>query len=231
MKLGRVVCSNFWAPLVLVLGLVTPARAQPAAVSPPAANPAPATNLVAGPSLYETGKIGIVPGHDLDDALEAAEHRRALSLQIDQHLLVNDRVCDVINDDRCNPRQSVTAPAMRKKADRGLHPQHPVRLFGGLRVGRQDQQAHFARERLGCKRAHHLQLVVDMNIEIDLRHRSRSAARIIRERPPAASGTWSTWAPAVRSSPCPCPSAMQCLRHRDGPTCNSLRTVPGNTRR
>jgi hypothetical protein len=61
MKLGRVVCSNLWAPLVLVLGLVTPARAQPAAVSAPAANPAPATNLVAGPSLYETGKIGIVP--------------------------------------------------------------------------------------------------------------------------------------------------------------------------
>jgi len=61
MKLGRVVCSKFWAPLVLVLGLVTPALAQPAAVSAPAPNPAPATNLVAGPSLYETGKIGIVP--------------------------------------------------------------------------------------------------------------------------------------------------------------------------
>jgi len=61
MKLGRVVCSKFWAPLVLVLGLVTPALAQPAAVSSPAPNPAPATNLVAGPSLYETGKIGIVP--------------------------------------------------------------------------------------------------------------------------------------------------------------------------
>src|SRR3954452_1655626 len=61
MKLGRVVCSNFWAPLVLVLGMVTPAKAQPAAVSPPAANPGPPTNLVAGPSLYETGKIGIVP--------------------------------------------------------------------------------------------------------------------------------------------------------------------------
>jgi hypothetical protein len=61
MKLGRVVCSNFWAPLVLVLGLVTPAKAQPAAVTPPAANPGPPTNLVAGPSLYETGKIGMVP--------------------------------------------------------------------------------------------------------------------------------------------------------------------------
>ena len=61
MKLGRVVCSNFWAPLVLVLGLVTPAAAQPAAVSAPVTNPTPSTNLVAGPSLYETGKIGIVP--------------------------------------------------------------------------------------------------------------------------------------------------------------------------
>ena len=61
MKLGRVVCSKFWAPLVLVLGLVTPVKAQPAAVSAPAANPLSPTNLVAGPSLYETGKIGVVP--------------------------------------------------------------------------------------------------------------------------------------------------------------------------
>jgi hypothetical protein len=61
MKLGRVVCSRFWAPLVLVLGLVTPVKAQPAAVSPPATDPLSPTNLVAGPSLYETGKIGVVP--------------------------------------------------------------------------------------------------------------------------------------------------------------------------
>jgi hypothetical protein len=60
MKLGRVVCSNSWAPLVLALGLVTPAEAQPG-VSAPAANPPSLTNLVAGPSLYETGKIGAVP--------------------------------------------------------------------------------------------------------------------------------------------------------------------------
>ena len=31
MKLGRVICSKLWAPLVLVLGLVTPCKAQPAA--------------------------------------------------------------------------------------------------------------------------------------------------------------------------------------------------------
>jgi hypothetical protein len=61
MKLGRVVCSKFWAPLVLVLGMVTPAKAQPAAVSAPAENPLPPTNLVSGPSLYETGKVGVVP--------------------------------------------------------------------------------------------------------------------------------------------------------------------------
>jgi hypothetical protein len=61
MKLGRVVCSKFWAPLVLVLGLVTPAKAQPAAVSPPAADQLSPTNLVSGPSLYETGKVGVMP--------------------------------------------------------------------------------------------------------------------------------------------------------------------------
>jgi hypothetical protein len=61
MKLGRVVCSKFWAPLALVLGLVTPVKAQPAAVSPPAADQPSPTNLVSGPSLYETGKVGVVP--------------------------------------------------------------------------------------------------------------------------------------------------------------------------
>ncbi|HSY41401.1 MAG TPA: hypothetical protein VLA79_17805 [Polyangia bacterium] len=61
MKLGRVVCSKFWAPLGLVLGLVTPVRAQPAAVSVPAADPLSPANLVAGPSLHETGKVGVVP--------------------------------------------------------------------------------------------------------------------------------------------------------------------------
>jgi hypothetical protein len=60
MKLGRVVCSKFWAPLVLVFGLVAPAKAEPAAVSPPAADQLP-TNLVSGPSLYETGKVGVMP--------------------------------------------------------------------------------------------------------------------------------------------------------------------------
>ena len=60
MKLGRVVCWYSWAPLVLMLGLVTPVKAQPAAaLVPPATTPSP--NLVAGPSLYETGKIGVVP--------------------------------------------------------------------------------------------------------------------------------------------------------------------------
>jgi hypothetical protein len=61
MKLGRVVCSKFGAPLVLVLGLATPAKAQPAAIAAPAADPLSPTNLVAGPTLYETGKVGVVP--------------------------------------------------------------------------------------------------------------------------------------------------------------------------
>jgi hypothetical protein len=61
MKLGRVVCSKFGAPLLLVFGLVTPAQAQPASVSPPAADQLSPANLVSGPSLYETGKVGVMP--------------------------------------------------------------------------------------------------------------------------------------------------------------------------
>ena len=59
MKLGRVVCSKFWAPLVLVLGLVAPAKAEPAAVSPAGAEQQFPANLLPGPSLYETGKVGV----------------------------------------------------------------------------------------------------------------------------------------------------------------------------
>jgi hypothetical protein len=36
-------------------------KAQPAAISAPTADPLTPTNLVAGPSLHETGKIGVVP--------------------------------------------------------------------------------------------------------------------------------------------------------------------------
>lgn len=61
MKLGRLVRSKFWAPLGLVLGLGIPAKAQPAAVSAPDADPLSPANLVAGPSLYETGKMGVMP--------------------------------------------------------------------------------------------------------------------------------------------------------------------------
>ena len=66
MKLGRVVCSNLWAPLVLMVGLVTPVKAEPAVAgrsgtgSPGTGSLSPA-NLVAGPSLYETGKVGVMP--------------------------------------------------------------------------------------------------------------------------------------------------------------------------
>jgi hypothetical protein len=64
MKLGRVVCSNLWAPLVLMLGLMTPVRplkAQPAEAGTATTDPLSPTNLVAGPSLYETGKVGVMP--------------------------------------------------------------------------------------------------------------------------------------------------------------------------
>jgi hypothetical protein len=61
MKLGRVVCAKCGAALALVLGLVTPPRAYPAEVSSPAANAPSPANLIAGPSLYETGKVGVLP--------------------------------------------------------------------------------------------------------------------------------------------------------------------------
>jgi len=61
MKLGRVVCSNLWAPLVLMVGLAGSVKAEPAVVETEAADPLSPANLVAGPSLYETGKVGVTP--------------------------------------------------------------------------------------------------------------------------------------------------------------------------
>lgn len=69
MKLGRVVCSMVGAPLVLVLGLVTPAGAEPFDVAPPVGNPPPSPGgLIAGPSLYETGKVGVMPDSEPNPA-------------------------------------------------------------------------------------------------------------------------------------------------------------------
>jgi hypothetical protein len=61
MKLGRMVCSRYWAPLALVLGLATSLKAAPADVADDSASPPPPPGLISGPSLYETGKIGMVP--------------------------------------------------------------------------------------------------------------------------------------------------------------------------
>lgn len=64
MKLGRVIFSKIGASLALVLGLaapVTSVRAEPADVSAPEATAPPPTDLIAGPSLYETGKVGVLP--------------------------------------------------------------------------------------------------------------------------------------------------------------------------
>jgi hypothetical protein len=67
MKLGRV-CSKFGASLALVLGLAVPAGAEPPEVSAPEASSPSSTNLVAGPSLYETGKVGVLPDSAPDPA-------------------------------------------------------------------------------------------------------------------------------------------------------------------
>ncbi len=58
MKLGRVVGSLGGAPLLLALGLAAPVTAEPAAR---VVDPLAPANLVSGPSLYETGKVGVAP--------------------------------------------------------------------------------------------------------------------------------------------------------------------------
>jgi hypothetical protein len=67
MKLGRV-CSKFGASLALVLGLAVPAGAEPPEASAPEASSPSSTNLIAGPSLYETGKVGVLPDSAPDPA-------------------------------------------------------------------------------------------------------------------------------------------------------------------
>jgi hypothetical protein len=61
MKLGRVVWSKWGAPFVLALGLAAPTlvRAEPPA--PAVTDPLAPSSLVSGPSLYETGRVGVSP--------------------------------------------------------------------------------------------------------------------------------------------------------------------------
>jgi hypothetical protein len=59
MKLGRVVWSKWGAPFLLALGLATPVKAEPPGT--PAADPLSPSSLLSGPSLYETGKVGVTP--------------------------------------------------------------------------------------------------------------------------------------------------------------------------
>ncbi|HVV51260.1 MAG TPA: hypothetical protein VHO06_16445 [Polyangia bacterium] len=67
MKLGRLVWSKWGAPLALALATVLPAatlNAAPAEPSPPSGSTTDAlspSSLLSGPSLYETGKVGVAP--------------------------------------------------------------------------------------------------------------------------------------------------------------------------
>jgi len=59
MKLGRGVWSKWGVPVLLALGLAAPVKAEPPAV--PATDPLSPSSLLSGPSLYETGKVGVSP--------------------------------------------------------------------------------------------------------------------------------------------------------------------------
>ena len=60
MKLGLIVGSLGGAPLLLALGLAAPVMAEPPGTAP-AADPQLPSNLLALPSLYETGRVGATP--------------------------------------------------------------------------------------------------------------------------------------------------------------------------
>jgi hypothetical protein len=59
MKLGRSSWSKWGAPFLLALGLAAPANAEPP--GQPANDPLSPSSLLSGPSLYETGKVGVSP--------------------------------------------------------------------------------------------------------------------------------------------------------------------------
>ena len=59
MKLGRMIWSKC-APFLLVLGLAAPLKAEPP-VGPAHPDPLAPSSLLSGPSLYETGKVGVSP--------------------------------------------------------------------------------------------------------------------------------------------------------------------------
>ncbi len=61
MKLGRVVWSKWGAPLLLGLGLAAPAAVMAEPPAQPPGDPLSPSGLLSGPSLYETGRVGLSP--------------------------------------------------------------------------------------------------------------------------------------------------------------------------
>ena len=112
--------------------------------------------------------VFLVEADDFDQALEAAEERRPLGAQIEQHLVVRQIAAVVVHDyrrDRCQP---VVRCAMRDEADCRSRPQHAAEFLARFVIGAERVYSQPARKRFGAQRARGLQLVFDVEVEIDL---------------------------------------------------------------
>jgi hypothetical protein len=121
-------------------------------------------------ALPRARAVALIEADDLDQALEAAEERRPLGTQVEQHLIVQQLLAHAVDDNGRFRGERVVGCAMRHEPDRGRHPQRAVKALGGLAVGAEDGDPEPVRERLARELARGLELVLGVRVEVNLRH-------------------------------------------------------------
>ncbi len=112
----------------------------------------------------------LVDADDLHQALEAAEERRRLAAQVDQHLVVHEPARDVIDDHRRDRRERSMRAAMRQEADGRLRPQQSgstrsVVSSSGVRIITRMPRASALPASVQA-----VWSLFDVGVEVDLRH-------------------------------------------------------------
>ena len=113
--------------------------------------------------------VRIFGADDFHQPLETAQERGGLIAQVDQHLIVDQRIRDVIEDDGCDRREFVIAATVRKEAGGRRGPDNLLSARS-VPVRREQHDPHVARQRLDRQRAGRLQLVVCVGVEQDFGH-------------------------------------------------------------
>ena len=123
--------------------------------------------------------VGILPAHDLDEALEPREVRGSLGAEVHKDVVVWNRIRVPRDEHGCFCGHAVVRHAVWHETGRWRGPEQPVDRTCRLGVGGIDQDAQILLGRLRSKATRDLQPVARVVIKIDARQ-SCFPARPIR---------------------------------------------------